>query len=55
MSSKEVIRILKKEGWKYAGSVGSHQHFEHPTIKGKITVPHPRKDLPTKTLNSIKK
>jgi predicted RNA binding protein YcfA (HicA-like mRNA interferase family) len=35
--------------------VGSHQQFKHPTKKGKITIPHPKKDLPIGTVRSILK
>jgi predicted RNase H-like HicB family nuclease len=34
---------------------GSHYHFKHSEKKGKVTVPHPKKDLPVKTLISIEK
>lgn len=53
MDSKNIIKRLKKEGWYHVNTVGSHQHFKHPTKKGKITVPHPRKDFPKGTLNNI--
>jgi len=32
---------------------GSHCQFKHPSKPGKITVPHPRRDLPEGTLRSI--
>jgi len=35
--------------------VGSHQQFKHPTKKGKVTIPHPKKDLPIGTVRSILK
>lgn len=53
MSSKEVLKILKKDGWYVSTSEGSHFQLKHPTKKGKVTVPHPRKDLPLKTIKSI--
>nr|WP_307870217.1 type II toxin-antitoxin system HicA family toxin [Aggregatibacter actinomycetemcomitans] len=34
---------------------GSHQQFKHDTKAGRVTVPHPRKDLQIKTVNSILK
>ncbi|MHB8984452.1 MAG: type II toxin-antitoxin system HicA family toxin [Eubacteriales bacterium] len=34
---------------------GSHVQLIHSTKPGKVTVPHPRKDLKTKTLNNILK
>ena len=53
MDSKDIIKILKKDGWYKVGTVGSHNHFKHPTKKGKVTVPHPRKDIPIGTLKKI--
>ena len=32
---------------------GSHYQFKHPKKKGKITVRHPKFDLPAGTLRSI--
>ncbi|MDJ0572345.1 MAG: type II toxin-antitoxin system HicA family toxin [Pleurocapsa sp. MO_192.B19] len=32
---------------------GSHHQYKHPIKKNKITVPHPKKDLPLGTLKSI--
>ena len=55
MTSTEVIRILKADGWMLARSKGSHQHFKHPLKKGIVTVPHPKKGLPIGTLRSIAK
>lgn len=49
----ELIRLLEADGWYFHRAVGSHNHFKHPTKKGKVTVPHPRKDLPVKTVKSI--
>lgn len=52
-SSKEVIKRLKEDGWYLVATVGSHHQFKHPTKKGRTTVKHPDKDIPTKTLKSI--
>ena len=52
-SSREIIRILKKDGWYEVRSDGSHHHFRHKTKKGTVTVPHPKKDLPIDTIKSI--
>ena len=54
-SSREVIKILIADGWYEVGCVGDHCQFKHPTKKGKVTVTHPRKDIPVKTLKSIEK
>lgn len=55
MSSNDVIRLLTDDGWLLYNVKGSHHHFKHPTKKGKVTVPHPKKDLPQGTVNSILK
>ena len=53
MSSDEIIRKLKAAGWKKVHQKGSHIQFAHDTQSGKVTVPHPRKDLPMGTVKSI--
>lgn len=52
-SSREVIKILKADGWYEVNVVGSHYQFKHPIKKGRTTVKHPVKDIPRKTLDSI--
>lgn len=52
-SSREVMAILKANGWVLMSVEGSHHHFKHPDKKGKVTVKHPCKDIPPKTLKSI--
>jgi len=54
-SSREVIQILIADGWYEVNCVGDHHHFKHPTKKGKVTVTHPRKDIPIRTLKSVEK
>jgi len=53
MKSAEIIKILKKDGWAKCHQKGSHCQFKHPVKKGRVTVPHPKKDLPLKTVKSI--
>ena len=55
MSSSDVIRLLIDDGWLLDSTKGSHHHFKHPEKKGKVTVPHPKKDLPQGTVNAILK
>jgi len=52
-SSKEVIRLLEADGWELKNITGSHQQFKHPHKKGRVTVQHPYKDIPIKTLRRI--
>ena len=51
MSSSDLIRLVEKDGWVIKSVNGSHHHFKHPTKKGKVTIPHPRKDLPDSECN----
>jgi len=55
MSSREVIRQLLDDGWFEVAHVGSHKQFKHATKLGRVTVPHPKRDLPLGTLKSIEK
>ncbi|WP_245597805.1 type II toxin-antitoxin system HicA family toxin [Marinospirillum insulare] len=45
--------MLEADGWYLVGVRGSHHYFKHTTKTGKVTVPHPKKDLPKKTTQSI--
>lgn len=54
-SSKEILQLLKADGWYLVHSVGSHQQYKHPVKIGKVTVPHPKKNLPIRTVKSIAK
>ncbi len=53
MDSRRVIRALKRDGWYEVDQVGSHKQFKHPVKKGRVTVPHFRRDIPIGTLRSI--
>ena len=55
MNSRDVIRKLREDGWYEVHQVGSHVQFRHPTKKGRVTVPHPKRDIPTGTLKSVEK
>jgi predicted RNA binding protein YcfA (HicA-like mRNA interferase family) len=53
MNSRDVIRALKANGWVQVAQKGSHVQFKHPSRPGRVTVPHPKRDLPLGTLRSI--
>lgn len=55
MNSTDIIKKIKADGWYLVHTVGSHHQFKHPTKPGKVTVPHPKKDLPLPTVRSILK
>ena len=51
---REVIRLLKQDGWYQVRMKGSHRHFRHETKPGLVTVPgNPGKELAIGTLDSI--
>lgn len=54
-TSAELIELIKRDGWYLVGIVGSHHQFKHPTKRGRVTIPHPRKDMNKATANSILK
>lgn len=55
MNSRDIIAALKADGWSKIAQRGSHSQFKHPTKPGRVTVPHPKKDVPFGTLRSIEK
>lgn len=55
MKPKELLKILKKEGWEIKEQRGSHIQLVHKSKSGKVTVPNHNKDLKTGTLKSILK
>jgi predicted RNA binding protein YcfA (HicA-like mRNA interferase family) len=52
VDSRDLIKRLKQDGWTLDSITGSHHHFKHPTKPGKVTVPHPLKDMHPKTVKS---
>lgn len=55
MKSRDIIRALEAKGWKLTQISGSYHQFKHPKRKGRVTVPHPTKNVPIGTLKSIEK
>ena len=53
MTAKELLRILKTDGWTEKSQRGSHLQLVHPSKSGKVTVPIHTGDLDIKTCNSI--
>ncbi|KFZ43861.1 type II toxin-antitoxin system HicA family toxin [Anoxybacillus sp. LAT_35] len=54
-SSKQLIKMIQQDGWYIVRTSGSHHQFKHPSKPGLVTIPHPKKDLPAKTVKSILK
>lgn len=55
MDSRTLVRMLLDHGWTEVRVSGSHHTFKHPERKELLTVPHPKKNLPIGTVNSILK
>lgn len=53
MRFREIEKLLLADGWVLKNARGSHNHYIHPTKKGKVTIPNHRGDLDMKTVNSI--
>ena len=54
MKVREILRMLKDDGWNLVTTEGSHRQFKHPIKLGRVTVSgHPRDDVHPKTLKSI--
>jgi predicted RNA binding protein YcfA (HicA-like mRNA interferase family) len=55
MDSRDVLAALRADGWEQVAQKGSHINLKHSTKPGRVTVPHPRRDLPIGTLKSIER
>jgi predicted RNA binding protein YcfA (HicA-like mRNA interferase family) len=55
MNSRAVIAALEAAGWQRIAQRGSHVQFKHPSRPGRVTIPHPKRDIPIGTLKSIEK
>ncbi|MDQ3264466.1 MAG: type II toxin-antitoxin system HicA family toxin [Myxococcota bacterium] len=54
MTSADVIRALRADGWRLKRVNGSHHIFgDHPTKAGIVVVPHPKKKLQVGLIKSI--
>lgn len=52
-TSWELIEIITNDGWYEVSVRGSHHQFKHPIKTGRVTIPHPKKDMDPKTVSSI--
>jgi predicted RNA binding protein YcfA (HicA-like mRNA interferase family) len=55
VDSRDVLRRLKADGWREVAQKGSHVQLKHPAKAGRVTVPHPKRDLPIGTLKSVER
>jgi predicted RNA binding protein YcfA (HicA-like mRNA interferase family) len=56
MKVRELIKLLKEDGWSQARMRGSHRQFKHSSKPGTVTVAGKLNvDIPPGTLNNILK
>jgi len=55
VDSRDVIKALEAGGWFQVAQRGSHRQFKHATRPGRVTVAHPKRDMPVGTLKSIER
>ena len=54
MKVRDLVHMLKSNGWRLKATRGSHHQFRHPQKGMVVTVPGlPGKDVPTGTLKAI--
>jgi len=52
-SSRDIIKLIQADGWVMVATRGSHHQFKHPSKPGRVTVPHPKRNLPAGTVRSV--
>ena len=56
MKVRDIIKMIKDDGWHIVATRGSHRQYKHPTKPGRVTIAgHPNHDVAPGTLNSIMK
>ncbi len=54
MKIRDVIKVIKEDGWYQVYQKGSHRQYKHLKKKGRVTIAgHPGEDLAPGTLNSV--
>ena len=51
--SRRLVRLLERHGWVRVAVRGGHWQFKHPERAGRVTVPHPNRNLKRGTVASI--
>lgn len=39
MDSKDLVKLVRKDGWYFVRQTGGHMQFKHPIKKGLVTIP----------------
>lgn len=54
-NSRKLKKRLESDGWVVVNTEGSHWQFKHPNKSGRLTLPHPRKDISPGVVKQIYK
>jgi len=54
-NSRKLKKRLEADGWFVVNTEGSHWQFKHPDRAGRLTLPHPRKDISPGVVRQIYK
>lgn len=54
-TSRDLIKIVEKDGWYEVSQQGSHKQFKHRTKPGRVTIVHPERNMHPKTARSVLK
>ncbi|CAN2040536.1 Type II toxin-antitoxin system HicA family toxin [Candidatus Magnetomoraceae bacterium gMMP-15] len=55
-TSRELIKLAKKFGWKLVNIKGDRHNFKHDESRFVLTIVHPQKDVPVgRAVNTVKK
>jgi predicted RNA binding protein YcfA (HicA-like mRNA interferase family) len=56
MKVRDIIKLIRDDGWYLVVTRGSHRQYKHPTKLGRVTIAgKPSHDVTPGTLNSILK
>jgi predicted RNA binding protein YcfA (HicA-like mRNA interferase family) len=55
MTSREVLKALRAAGFVVVDQKGSHVQLKKHGRPGRVTVPHPKPELPNGTIRSIER
>jgi predicted RNA binding protein YcfA (HicA-like mRNA interferase family) len=56
MKYRDILKMIRKDGWRLVAQEGSHRQFKHPVKPGRVTIAgHPSKEASPDTLKSILK
>ena len=55
MTFRDLESIILADGWQYKNTVGSHNHYVHPSKPGKVTIPRRVGDISKGVVNAVYK